>query len=171
MRKGFVFALVAVLALMVFTAASPAPAAAWGPTPGYHVVQFGDTLSNIAARYGVSMWTLARTNNIWNPNYIYIGQVLVISGGNPYPCPGCPYPPPNPQPIPGPLYRCSYRVNYGDTMTAIGYRLGVDAWTLARFNGIYNLNWIYAGQWLRIPNCAAPGPMPGPVPNPNPYGP
>jgi LysM repeat protein len=175
MRKIFVLAVVAVLALVGLTAASPAPAAAWGPTPGYHVVQPGETLSSIAWRYGVTTWSIASANGIWNPNYIYVGQVLVIQGGT-YPCPGCPYPwpqpAPKPQPYPGPIYRCSYRVQYGDTMSAIAWRLRVDVWTLARTNGIYNLNWIYAGQWLRIPGCYQnPQPMPGPVPNPNPYGP
>jgi len=46
-----------------------------------------------------------------------------------------------------------YQVRYGDTLSSIAWRLGTDAWTLARYNGIYNLNWIYVGQWLRIPGC------------------
>ncbi len=150
MRKFLAVTLVMVVALLVLTAASPAPASAAGPA--YYVVRYGDTLAGIAWRYGVSMWTLARYNGIWNPNLIYAGQVLVI----PYipgPWPPAPMPCPIPGPIPGPVYRCMYRVQYGDTMIRIAARLGTDPWTLARYNGIYNLNWIYAGQWLRIPNC------------------
>jgi lysozyme len=149
MRQVLLLGIAAVLAVLLMTAATPSPASAAAPV-NYHVVQPGDTLFAIAARYGVSAWTLARANGIWNPNIIYVGQTLVIPGYAPYP----PYPPyPSPHPVPGPFYRCAYRVQYGDTMIAIAARLRTDAWTLARANGIYNLNWIYAGQWLRIPGC------------------
>lgn len=46
-----------------------------------YVVQRGDTLSAIALRYGISMWSLAAANGIQNPSSIYVGQVLRISGG------------------------------------------------------------------------------------------
>ena len=36
------------------------------------------TLSGIAARYGVSVWSLASYNGISNPNYIRIGQCICI---------------------------------------------------------------------------------------------
>jgi LysM repeat protein len=158
MRKFLLLSIAIVFAVLLMASANPQPAAAMAPT-SYYVVRQGDTLSSIASRYGVSSWTLARANGIWNPNYIYVGQTLVIPGATPYPCPGCPYPYPNPQPVPypnpmpGPIYRCSYRVQYGDTMYSIAARLGVDVWALARTNGIYNLNWIYAGQWLKTPGC------------------
>lgn len=147
MRKIVVAVLVALGAVWLLTAANPTPTSA--SYVSYYVVRYGDTLSGIAARFGVSTWALARANGIWNPNHIYAGQVLYI------PCPGCwyPYPVPPIPPRPGPIYRCMYQVRYGDTMLAIAARLGTDAWTLARYNGIYNLNWIYAGQWLRIPGC------------------
>ncbi|MCB9420967.1 MAG: LysM peptidoglycan-binding domain-containing protein [Ardenticatenaceae bacterium] len=47
-----------------------------------HVVQPGETLSNIAARYYGSSgdyWRIANCNNIYPPNYIiYVGDVLAI---------------------------------------------------------------------------------------------
>jgi len=43
-----------------------------------YTVQAGDTLSGIAARFGVSVESLAQANNIQNPNSIQVGQVLVI---------------------------------------------------------------------------------------------
>lgn len=59
--------------------------------PIYHVVKRGETLASIGRLYGVSMWAIARNNNIQNPNYIQAGWVLLIpqSGGwNPQPtCP------------------------------------------------------------------------------------
>ena len=68
------------------SAPSPAPTLS-GQT---YIVRPGDTLSAIALRFGVSMWALAQTNNIRNPSFIYVGQVLYISGG------GNPAPPPSP---------------------------------------------------------------------------
>ena len=68
----------------------PAPAPAPAPTPASgqtHVVQRGETLSAIARRYGLSMWALAQANGIGNPSFIYVGQVLRISGGAPSPSP------------------------------------------------------------------------------------
>lgn len=49
-------------------------------TGGRYVVQPGDNMYRIAARFGVNMWDLARANNILNLNRINSGQVLVIPG-------------------------------------------------------------------------------------------
>ena len=45
----------------------------------YYTVQAGDTLSGIASRYGTTYQQLAEWNNISNPNYIQVGQVLIVS--------------------------------------------------------------------------------------------
>lgn len=57
-------------------AASPTlvPSPTRGPTA--HTVQPGDTLTAIAARYGVSIADLMAANGISNPNMIYVGQLL-----------------------------------------------------------------------------------------------
>lgn len=49
-----------------------------GPAPSQYVVQPGDTLFSIARRFGVNVWQLAAYNNLANPNYIRVGQVLLI---------------------------------------------------------------------------------------------
>ena len=41
-------------------------------------VKEGDTLSGIAAKYGVPYLKIAADNNIVNPNWIYVGQRLTI---------------------------------------------------------------------------------------------
>ena len=46
-----------------------------------YTVKSGDTLSGIAAQYGVSYQDIAKANNIANPNLIYPGQVFTIPGG------------------------------------------------------------------------------------------
>lgn len=49
-----------------------------------YIVQVGDTLARIAGRYGISVWSLAQSNQIDNPNVIRVGQQLLIptSGGD-----------------------------------------------------------------------------------------
>jgi LysM repeat protein len=59
----------------------------------YYTVQYGDTLSSIAARHGVTMQSIMYANNILNPNYIYAGMILYVpcSTTKP-PTPGTSYP-------------------------------------------------------------------------------
>ncbi len=45
---------------------------------GTYVVQRGDTLAKIAARFGTSWVVLCSLNGLWNPNLIYVGQVLRV---------------------------------------------------------------------------------------------
>ena len=61
------------------------------PCGTYYTVQWGDTLSSIAARYGVSVYAIMQANNMANPNYIYAGMILYV------PCSGSkpPQPPPS----------------------------------------------------------------------------
>jgi len=121
-------------------AAPPVPAPAAPPVPPagypvYHLVQRGENLTRIAARYGTTIWAIAQANGIWNINYIRVGQLLLI----PVAAPG---------PIPGPQY---YIVQRGDTLSAIAWRFGTTVWALAQANGIWNANLIYVGQRLYIP--------------------
>ena len=48
------------------------------PEPATHVVQPGDTLTKIAQQYNISVQALMQANNLNNPNYIQVGQTLVI---------------------------------------------------------------------------------------------
>ncbi len=47
-------------------------------TRAIHIVQAGETMSQIAARYGVDTKFLADSNRIYNYHLIYVGQVLYI---------------------------------------------------------------------------------------------
>lgn len=102
-----------------------------------HVVQRGETLSAIAVRYGVNMWTIASVNGITNPNRIYIGQRLIIPTGTTTSTAGK-----------------VHVVQPGETLTTISVRYGVSAWNIAGANGITNLNHIYVGQRLVIPSTS-----------------
>jgi LysM repeat protein len=57
------------------------PTGIWHPPSVYgfyYTVRPGDNLTRIAQRYGVSVHTLARVNNIHNISRIYVGQKLYI---------------------------------------------------------------------------------------------
>src|SRR5690606_17626568 len=71
--------LVALLTMTLPTAVFAAPPQQGGPT--YHVVQRGETLGLIARRYGVTVTQLVSWNNIRNPDFIQIGQRLIVGMG------------------------------------------------------------------------------------------
>ncbi|HMM29807.1 MAG: LysM peptidoglycan-binding domain-containing protein [Chloroflexota bacterium] len=77
-----------------YPTAAPQPATPV-PTGGTYVVQAGDTLSRIALRFNTTVAALVQLNNIVNPNLIYVGQVLRLSGAAVVPptaVPGAPPP-------------------------------------------------------------------------------
>lgn len=111
----------------------PAPKPA-NPSAGTYTVKSGDTLSGIAAKFGTTWQTLQKINGISNPNLIYPGQVLKISGGA----------------KPAPQASVTYTVKSGDTLSGIAARYGTTYQNLAARNGISNPNLIYPGQVIRI---------------------
>ena len=97
-----------------------------------YVVQYGDTLSEIAQEYGTTVATLASINNIQNVNLIYVGQIIKI---------------------PSSSYDMSHRlyvVKRGDTLWGISRRFGVSIAKIVMLNRIANPNLIYPGNVLRI---------------------
>ncbi len=127
--------------------------------PVTYVVGWGDTLVSIATRYGSSVNALMQANGIRNPDFIYVGQQLLVPGGA------------VPGPAPAPA---TYVVQSGDTLFSIATRNGTTVGALMRANGLYNY-WIYVGQTLRIPGSlpqppAPQPPIPQPVPQPLPQG-
>lgn len=122
--------------------ASSAHQATTNATPaGSYSVKAGDSLSAIAARYGMSYETLARLNNISNPNRIYVGQVLKLSSGSTVS---------NVVNHSTASAAGSYTVKSGDSLSAIAARYGLSYETLARLNNISDPNRIYVGQTLNL---------------------
>lgn len=105
----------------------------------YYVVQAGNTLSGIAARFGTTVQALAQLNNIANPNLIYVGEVLKLPVSNSVKTGASPK-----------QYQTTYIVQSGDTLSGIAARFGTTVQYLARINGIVNPNLIYVGQVLKI---------------------
>jgi N-acetylmuramoyl-L-alanine amidase len=65
---------------------TPSPAAPPSAPAGgarSHTVRAGETLTHIAARYGVTIGAIATANGIANPSRIYAGQRLTIPGSGP----------------------------------------------------------------------------------------
>jgi LysM repeat protein len=151
-----VVALLMGLLLATAGGASAAPARQWGQT--FHVVRYGENLTLIATRYGVSIQAIVQANGLFNPNFVFVGQRLVIPGF---------VPPPVTQPVPFPAAgACTYVVRPGDNLTMIAIRYHTSVWQLLSMNAIANPNFIFAGQVLAVP-CPAPAPPP-PQPQPKP---
>jgi LysM repeat protein len=101
-----------------------------------HVVQRGETLWSIAARYGTTPQAIVSANGLANANYIYAGQRLQIpvasNGGTS---------------VPG----GNYTVRSGDTLSSIAIRFGTTVNAIVQANHLANANLLYAGQRLLIP--------------------
>ncbi|MFP5319581.1 MAG: LysM peptidoglycan-binding domain-containing protein [Acidimicrobiia bacterium] len=96
-----------------------------------YLVKEGDTLSDIAARYGVPVQTLAEANGINDPNFIVAGHLLVVpsDGGA----------------------ATEYLVRPGDTLWTISDRVGIPVTALAKANGLEDPDWVPAGRLLSVP--------------------
>lgn len=100
-----------------------------------YTVKAGDTLSGIASMYGTTYQHLAEINGIANPNLIYPGQVLKVTGT---------------ASAPQASTSVVYTVKSGDTLSGIAAKYGTTYQHLASINGIANPNLIYPGQKIRI---------------------
>lgn len=155
MRRLVLIALFA-LVLVAPVVLSPAEAeASSNQQQTVHIVQPGDTLYSISIRYGVSASAIAQANGLVNPDYIYVGQQLVIPGSHHPGTPGQP-----------PVGVCTHVVKLGETLSGIAWQYGTTVSALMQANGISNPNYIYAGQTLTIPGCVPSPPHPGPGPKP-----
>lgn len=110
-----------------------------------YTIKKGDTLSQIANRYGTTVAELAGINQIANPNLIYPGQIITI---------------PTDSSILGNETRCTgkiiYTVKRGDTLWGIANRYGITVSQLVSINQISNPNLIYPGEQIRITSLSSP---------------
>jgi LysM repeat protein len=109
----------------------------------YYVVNRGDTLSAIAARYGTTTQALVQANGLASANLIYVGQRLIVPGGGSAPASST-------------STTGYYTVRAGDTVSSIAVLHGVTAWAIVQANHLANANFIYVGQRLVIPGGSAP---------------
>ncbi len=105
-------------------------------------VKPGETLSDIAARYGVSINSLMRLNGLRDPNFVQVGQRLQI---------------------PGAVSAGSGRhtVRSGDTLSQIAVQYRVTERQLIVLNGLASADHVEIGQTLKLPsNAVLPQPAP-----------
>ena len=101
-----------------------------------YIVRLGDTLSEIAQKFDSSVNAIAQLNGIQNVNLIYAGEHLRI-------------------PESGESGDRIYIVRQGDTLSEIARQFGSTISVIARRNGIQNVNLIYSGERLHIPEGVA----------------
>lgn len=97
-------------------------------------VQPGDTLSEIAENFGISLNTLLWANNLTSRSAIKVGQKLIIS----------------------PVTGIIYHVKNGDTVSEIAQTYGAKANDIIAFNQLDPSGGIYLGDILVIPNGVMP---------------
>jgi len=140
--------LVAVVATLVL-AGLAIPRTVEAGAAACHVVQPGETVSSIAAKYNVSAQAIISANHLTNPNLIFVGQCLTIPAAAPAPAPA-----------PAKTCKITYVVKAGDYLKGIAARYGTTWQAIAQLNGLTNPNFIYPGQKLVIPVKCTPKPKP-----------
>jgi LysM repeat protein len=96
-----------------------------------YTVQSGDTLGEIAQRFGTSVRAIVRFNDIEDPDIIFPDQILCLPRA--------------------PLVMPVYEVQPGDTLSAIAQRFGSSVQAIAQRNDLADPDSIFPGQILRIP--------------------
>ncbi len=132
--KAVLFLLVFIIVLMGLVARPGVTHAEENSGPLIHQVQRGETLAEIANRYGVSVEQLITLNNLREGNRLYTNQRLVIK----------------PATVTDDAKRNVYVVKKGDTLIRIARRFGVSVAAIQRANNLRGTV-IYVGQRLKIP--------------------
>ena len=131
--------------VLTVKAASTTTTTATTSSDSSYTVQSGDTLSAIAAKYGLSVATLASLNGITNTNFILVGQVLKLGTVSANVTTAASTTTTTSSNNGG-----SYSVQSGDTLSAIAAANGTTVAALAVLNGITNTNLIHVGQSIKL---------------------
>lgn len=106
-----------------------------------HKVRKGETLTEIALAYKISVQAIKDANELSNANQIVVGQKLSI-------------------PAPAPEF-VEYKIRAGDNLADIAKKYGVTLRSITALNAIGNANRIRIGQVIKIPiddDSKAPAP-------------
>jgi LysM repeat protein len=140
-----IFQVIVVLSILITSFAWTGSVSAWG-CGSYVTVQWGDTLSGIAAQCGTTIAAIQGANpglGAW----VYAGQMLYIPTG---------YTPGQVSYPSYPTYGGTYVVQWGDTLGKISARTGMSVASLLAVNPqIWNPSLIYAGQVINLPGSVS----------------
>jgi LysM repeat protein len=117
---------------------SAIPTVAKTPQVRTYRVKSGDTVTQIAKRFGLAIGRIAQLNNLGPKSLIRVGQILKLSGTS------------TPQ-----TAEESYRVRPGDTLSSIASVHGLSVSELTAINRIKSSTIIYPGQVLRVAKVIA----------------
>ncbi|MFD1212734.1 LysM peptidoglycan-binding domain-containing protein, partial [Arthrobacter sp. GCM10027362] len=112
--------------------------------PATYVVRPGDTVSTIAARYGLSTSKVLSLNGLRSSSTIYPGQKLRLAGTAAR----------SAQSAKSTSSASNYTVKAGDTLSGIAARYGTTLAKLLSANGLKASSIIYPGQKLRLTGAA-----------------
>jgi len=129
MLRNFFILLLA--ASLWFTFVGPAAAQSEGPI---YIVQPGDTLSSIAARFNITLDDLMSANDITDPNLLAVGQQLTIPGL---------------EGVTGILD--TELINFGDSFRSLLRRTQVPASMLRQLNHLVSPSQFYVGASMIVP--------------------
>lgn len=127
-----------------------------------HVVRSGDTLSGIAARYGIPQSQITAANGLTGGR-VYLGQRLLLKAPSTS----------APAPMPAPTVR--HVVGPGETLSHIARHYGTTIKAIEELNGLTDANLVVAGQTLTISRSPEPTsglvcPVRGPMQHMNDWG-
>ncbi len=114
-----------------------------------HIVQPGETLSQIARQYGTSVESLQELNGLPDANYVWYGQRLLVDT----------------EETAAPARHRekafqTYTVQPGDTLFRLAGKHGISLTRLMTINGFTSEEWLSLGQELLVPHALAPAPQP-----------
>ena len=141
-----------------------------------HIVQPGETLSEIAEQYGATVADLQALNDLPDADFVWYGQRLLIQPADPPATdpqtaaaqtpalqPATTQPaaadPPAPDPDSAGDYQL-YTAQPGDTLFLLAGKHGISLSKLMSINGFTSEDWIQIGQELLVPRALAPAPPP-----------
>ena len=114
-----------------------------------HIVQPGETLSQIAKQYRTTVADLQQLNDLPDANFVWNGQRLLIDAGETVA--------PEPQNAEG--YQL-YTVQPGDTLFLLAGKHGISLTRLMSINGFSSEEWLSLGQELLVPRAPVPALQP-----------
>ena len=122
-----------------------------GGGSGNYTVKAGETLSEIADRYGTSVNRLVQLNGLRDANDLWAGSRIQVPGASARPQ------------VAVNKNAKTHQVQPGESLSSIADRYGVSMQRLIAINGISNPNQVMAGSTLTLRAASKPKPKPKPA--------